>query len=101
MPDTPANNELLTKIFERFDQLDKKFTGEIRQLDQKLTSEIQAARMESREFHDASKETWKHLERVLVNAAQKAAAYEEKKGSAMAGTSKDGIGNLGWHPAHN
>ena len=60
MPDTSTNNELLTKILERLDQLDKKFIGEIQsvrgevqavgkrvdQLDEKFTGEIQSVRGE-------------------------------------------------------
>jgi len=60
MPDIPANNELLTKILERLDQLDEKFTGQIQsvrgevqavgkrvdQLDEKFTGQIQSVRGE-------------------------------------------------------
>lgn len=49
MADTPSNNELLSKILDRLDQLDEKFTGEIQavgkrvdQLDEKFTGEVQA-----------------------------------------------------------
>jgi len=125
MPEIPANIELLTKILERLDQLDEKFTGqiqsvrgevqsvgkrvdqldqkftgEIRRLDEKFTGEIrsvrdqldekftgeiqsvrgeiQAARKESRDFHDSARETWGHLERVVTNSENKRAAYEQK-----------------------
>ncbi len=85
MPDTPANNELLSKILERLDQLDQKFTGEIQavntrlgQLDQKFTGEIQAARQEAQEFHNASQESFGHLQRVVENEARKRVAFEQK-----------------------
>ncbi len=100
MPDTPANSELLSKILERLDQLDQKFTGEIRQLDQKFTGEIrqldqkftgeirqldqkftgeiQAARKEAREFHNASKESIGHLQRVVENEARHRVTFEQK-----------------------
>lgn len=99
MPDTPANNELLSKILERLDQLDQKFTGEIRsvqnevqsvrgevlavreqvdQLDEKFTGEIQAARKEAQEFHNASKESFGHLQRVVENEARNRGAFEQK-----------------------
>jgi translation initiation factor 2B subunit (eIF-2B alpha/beta/delta family) len=77
MPDTPANNELLSKILERLDQLDQKFTGEIRQLDEKFSGEIQTARKEAREFHNASKESFGHLQRVVENAVQKVTSHIE------------------------
>jgi hypothetical protein len=85
MPETPANNELLIRILERLDQLDQKFTGEIQavntrlgQLDEKFTGEIQAARKEAREFHNASKESIGHLQRVVENEARHRVAFEQK-----------------------
>jgi len=89
MPDTSANNELLSKILERLNQLDEKFTGEIRsvrdQLDEKFTGEIQSvrgeirvARKEAHDFHNAAKETWGHIGRVVENSEQKRMAFEQK-----------------------
>jgi chromosome segregation ATPase len=49
MPDTAANNELLSKILERLDQLDQKFTGEIRSVQegvQSVRGEVQSVRGE-------------------------------------------------------
>ncbi|GEM_PF-5058299 len=99
MPDTSTNNELLTKILERLDQLDKKFIGEIQsvrgevqavgkrvdQLDEKFTGEIQsvrgeiqAARKESRDFYGAYKESTGHLTRAIDQVGLKASAFEQK-----------------------
>ena len=92
MPGTSGNNEILIKLLERFDQLEKKVTGGIQSvnkridsLDVKFTGEIQSvhgeirsARKEGQDFHNAAKETSGHLERVVVNNEQKLASFIEE-----------------------
>lgn len=92
MPDATSNNEILIKLLERFDQLERRVTGEIQSvnkrfdsLDTKFTGEIQSvhgeirdARKESQDFHNAAKETWGQLERVVVNSEHKVTSFIEE-----------------------